>query len=209
MRFSRQESWSGLPCRPLGDLPDPGMEPTLLMSPTLAARLFATSATWEACVYICVCVCVHACIHIYICAYVCVLSRSVLSNSLQLYGLQPVRLLCFWGFSRQEYWSGLPCPPPGDLPNPGIEPRCPALQADSLLTESPGKPKNTGVGSLSLLHGIFPTPELNLGLLHCRWILYQLSYQGSPCKCLHTYTYMYIHLYICKQTQDGVSLMAQ
>ena len=38
-------------------------------------------------------------------------------------------------FSRQEYWSGLPFPSPGDLPNPGIEPRSPALQADSLLTE--------------------------------------------------------------------------
>ena len=42
-------------------------------------------------------------------------------------------------FSRQEYWSGLPCPPPGDLPNPGIEPRSPALQADSLLSEPLGK----------------------------------------------------------------------
>ena len=39
------------------------------------------------------------------------------------------------GFSRQEYWSGLPFPSAGDLPNPGIEPRSPALQADSLLTE--------------------------------------------------------------------------
>ena len=44
------------------------------------------------------------------------------------------------GFSRQEYWSGLSCPPPGDLPNPGIEPRFPALQADSLPSEPPGKP---------------------------------------------------------------------
>ena len=43
------------------------------------------------------------------------------------------------GFSRQEYWSGLPCPPPGDLPNPGIQPRSPALQEDSLPTEPPGK----------------------------------------------------------------------
>ena len=42
---------------------------------------------------------------------------------------------------------------------------------------SPGQ--NTGVGSLSLLQGIFPTRELNRSLLHCRWILYQLSYQGS------------------------------
>ena len=39
------------------------------------------------------------------------------------------------GFSRQEYWSGLPVPSPGDLPNPGIEPRSPALQAGSLPTE--------------------------------------------------------------------------
>ena len=48
------------------------------------------------------------------------------------------------GFLRQEYWSGLPCPPPGDLPNPGIKPRSPALQAgDSLPFEPPGKPSMT------------------------------------------------------------------
>ena len=45
------------------------------------------------------------------------------------------------GFSRQEHWSGLPFPPPGDLPDPGIEPVSPALQVDSLLSEQPGKPK--------------------------------------------------------------------
>ena len=44
------------------------------------------------------------------------------------------------------------------------------------------KPKNTGVESPSLLQGIFPTQELNQRLLHCRWILYQLSYEGSPPK---------------------------
>ena len=44
------------------------------------------------------------------------------------------------GFSRQEYWSGLPCPPPGDLPDPGTKPGSPALQADSLPSEPPGKP---------------------------------------------------------------------
>ena len=43
-------------------------------------------------------------------------------------------------FSRQEYWSGLPLPPPGDLPDPGIRPRSPTLQADSLPSEPPGKP---------------------------------------------------------------------
>jgi len=70
-------------------------------------------------------------------------------------------------------------PSPGDLPNPGIKPRSPALQADSLPSEPQGKPKNTGVGTLSLLQQIFPTQELNRGLLHCRQSLYQLSYEGS------------------------------
>ena len=83
-------------------------------------------------------------------------------------------------FSRPEYWSGEPFPSPGDLPNPGIEPRSPTLQADSLPAQPQGKPKNTGVGSLSLLQQIFPTQELKGGFLHCRWILYQLNYQGSP-----------------------------
>ena len=46
------------------------------------------------------------------------------------------------GFSRQEYWSGLPFPSPGDIPDPGIEPRSPALQADALPSEPQGKPRN-------------------------------------------------------------------
>ena len=48
------------------------------------------------------------------------------------------------------------------------------------------KPKNTGVGSLSLLQWIFPTQESNPGLLNCKWILYQLSYQGNPTRCFLT-----------------------
>ena len=123
------------------------------------------------------------------------------------------------GFSRQEYWSGLPFPSPGGRPYPGIEPRSPALQADALTFEPPGKPLtfkvflqitaakcavlscsvvsdslqshelyspwnspvlNTGVGSLSLLQGIFPTQGLNPGLPHCRRILYQMSHKESP-----------------------------
>ena len=91
----------------------------------------------------------------------------------------PPRILCPRGFSRQEYWNGFSCPPKGDLSNLELKLRFPSLQADSLLTELPGKPMNTGVGSLPLLQGTFPTQELNWGLLHCRQILYQLSYQGS------------------------------
>ena len=81
-------------------------------------------------------------------------------------------------FSRPEYWSGQLFPYAGDLPNPGIALRSPTSQADSLQAEPPGKLTDTGVGILPLLQGIFPTQELNQGLLHCRWILYQLSYQG-------------------------------
>ena len=47
------------------------------------------------------------------------------------------------GLSRQEYWSGLPFPSPGDLPDPGIKPRSPALEADTLTSEPPGKPKES------------------------------------------------------------------
>ena len=82
-------------------------------------------------------------------------------------------------FYRQEYWSGLPFLSPGDLPDPGIKPRSPALQADSSPFEPPGKPKNTGVNSLSLLQGNFLIQESNRGLLHCRLILYQSSYPGE------------------------------
>ena len=53
------------------------------------------------------------------------LNCSVMSDSLEPRGLWPTRFFCPWGFSRQKYWSGLPCSPPGDLPNPGIEPRFP------------------------------------------------------------------------------------
>ena len=52
------------------------------------------------------------------------------------------------GFSRQEYWSGLLFPSPADLPDPGIEPRSPTLQADTLTSVPPGKPLNTRIQSL-------------------------------------------------------------
>ena len=101
-------------------------------------------------------------------------SHSVMSDSLKpldytVHGILQTRILEWVAFpfsrgsSQPRDWS-----------------RSPTLQADSLSAESQGKPKNTGVGSLSLLQGIFPPQELNQGLLHCRWILHQLSYQGSP-----------------------------
>ena len=89
-------------------------------------------------------------------------------------------------FSRPEYWSGWPFPSPGDLPNPGTEPRSLTLQADSLPAEPQGKPNNTGVGHLSLLQEIFLTQELNQGLLHCRrillWSTFSLGLIWPHCK---------------------------
>ena len=76
------------------------------------------------------------------------LSHVITSLRLQLsyfgcvrsHGLQPPRLLCPWGFSRQEYWSGLPSSPLGDLPKPGIEPGSRALQVESLPLNHRGSP---------------------------------------------------------------------
>ena len=103
-------------------------------------------------------------------------NHSVIFNSLQPHRLYSLRnslgqntgmgsLSLLWGIY---------------LPNPGINPRSLALQVDSLPANPQGKLKNTSMGSLSLLQRIFPTQELNQGLLHCRQILYQLSYQESP-----------------------------
>ena len=60
-----------------------------------------------------------------------------MSDSLQPHGLLPTRLLC--PLLRQEYWSGLPFPSPGDLPHPGVEPTSPALAGRFFTTEPPGK----------------------------------------------------------------------
>ena len=79
----------------------------------------------------------------------------------------------FMGFSRQEYWRELPFPSPEDLPNPGIKPWSPTLEADALQPEPPGK--------LIVEYWIFPTQGSNPGLPHCRRILYQLSHKESPC----------------------------
>ena len=69
-----------------------------------------------------------------------------------------------------------------DLSNPGIKPRSPPLQVDSLPAEPRGKPRNTGVGSLFLLQWIFLTQKWNWGLLYYRQILYHLSCQRNPCE---------------------------
>ena len=102
MGFSRNECCSELPCSHPGYLPNPGMQPTFLLSPALAGGFFITSATWAA-------------------------SRSSVSRfrsiwlSVTLWTVTHQAPLSV-RFSRQEYWTRLPWPPPGDLPNPGIKP---------------------------------------------------------------------------------------
>ena len=108
MGFSRQEYWSGLPCPSPGDLLDPGIELASFMSPAVAGGFFTTSATIVKAKS---------------------LSRVRLFVTPWTVAYQASQSM---EFSRQEYWSGLPFPSPGDLPNPGIEPESLALQAVSL-----------------------------------------------------------------------------
>ena len=106
---------------------------------------------------------IHVCFYIYCESESCSVLSDTLCNCI-VHGILQARILEWVAFLFSRGSS---------------QPRSPALQVDSLPAEPQGKPKNTGVGSLSLLQGLFLTQELNPGLLHCRWILYQLSYQGS------------------------------
>ena len=103
-----------------------------------------------------------------------VLSRSVGCNSLQPHGLQPARFLCPWGFSRQEYWSGLPSPPPGDLPNPGIKLGSPVLQVNSLLSEPTRQGVNSGKQGVTGNHfrNWIPIPSIEIELIPLCWFAF-------------------------------------
>ena len=122
-------------------------------------------------------------------------------------------VLCLVTQSCPTHCDPLDCSPPGScvhgvlqarilewvaMPSSrgSSQPTSPALQADSLSPEPPGKPKNTEVGSLPLL-----TQESNLDLLHCGWVLYQLSYQGRPNKAGHFSEWTCLNcvlIHICK-----------
>ena len=129
------------------------------------------------------------------------LSLSVMSNSATPWTIALQAPLSM-GILQAKILEWVASPPPGDLPNPGIKPRSPAVQVDSLPSEPPWKPKNTGVGSLSLLQGNSLTQESDRSLQHCRQILYLLSYQGSlffyiyiSLVCIYIYSPIYIYIY--------------
>ena len=109
-----------------------------------------------------------------------VLSHSVMSNSCNPMNCSPPGSSVHGGILQTRILEWVVMPSSRGSSQPRDWTQVSALQADPLLSEPTGKPKNTGVGSLSLLHGIFLTQELNWGLLHCRRILYQLSHKGSP-----------------------------
>ena len=107
MGFSWQDYWSGLLCPLPGDLPNAGIDRMSLMSPAFADGFFTTSrTTWEALLEKCV----------------CVLSCFSRIRLFATFWTVAHKALLSMGFSRQECWSGLLCPLPGDLLNPGIKP---------------------------------------------------------------------------------------
>ena len=117
MGFSRQEYWRGLPCPSPGDPPDPGIVPTSLMSPALTGGFLTTEPPG-------MCVCAQSFSRVQIFVIPWTVARQA-----------PLSV----GFSRQEYWSGVPFPPPRDLPGPGMEPQflAPSALAGRFFTTGP------------------------------------------------------------------------
>ena len=109
-------------------------------------------------IYICMCVCVCVCV------YCCCLVAKLCPTLLRPHGLKPTRLFYPWDFPRQDYWSGLPLPSPRDLPDPGIKPVSPELQADSLPLSRKGSPVCVCVwgGGRTRVHAHFIYFLLNL-----------------------------------------------
>ena len=85
-----------------------------------------------------------------------------MSDSLRLHGLWPTRLLCPWDSPGKNAGGGFAYPPPKDLPDPGIEPKSPALAGNSLPSEPPGEPRKTWVQMPDLL---FASTHVSLNLL--------------------------------------------
>ena len=139
MGFSREEYWSVLPCPPPGDLPNPGMKPASRVS-CIGRQILYRCATWEALHNHSVAKITMRFSSVHFSWSVC-LAASVLSNSVTPWTAAHQVPLSM-GFFRQEYWSGVSFPFPGDLSNSGIEPASlasPTLAGRFFTTVPPGK----------------------------------------------------------------------
>ena len=104
----------------------------------------------------------------------CLLSCSVVSDSLRPHG-QARQAPLSMGFSRQHYWSGLPFPPPRDLPDPGIKPESPAFAGGFFTTEPPGKPPSKFLGRHKFCESCSEYfCEITIG--SCAWVLSHFSH---------------------------------
>ena len=177
--FPTEEHWSGLPFPPLRDIPNPGIQPLSPESPALAGRCFTTelpvaaAKSLQSCPTLCDPIDgsppgspVPGILQARTLEWVAIAFSNAWKWKGKVKSFSPVWLFATsWttayqappslGFSRQEYWSGVPFPSPGDLPYPGIEPGSPALQTDALPPEPPGKPDFQDMAT-----NTFPTSRL-------------------------------------------------
>ena len=150
----------------------------------------------------CVCTHIHTYMRVYICMLACVLSHFSCVQFCATLWIVAHQAPLFMGFSRQEYWSGLPCPPPGDLPDPGVKPMSPvspALQADSLPLSHQGSP--------CVYRFIYIHIFLHVNIYFILLIIFiyththtHMHFPGGHMvtqSLIHTYIYMctYIHIY--------------
>ena len=113
--------------------------------------------------------------HVSVCS-----ATQFVSSSLWHHRLQPTRLLCLWGFSRQEYWSWFPCPPPGDLPNTGIKPRSLHCRQILYYLSHWGCPRKLGWVAYPFSRGSSWPMKQTWHLLHCRPDSLSAELPGKP-----------------------------
>ena len=149
MEFSKQEYWSGLPCPPPGNLPNPGFKTVSPMTPALQEDSLPLSHLGSPQV-----------------------TLVAVLNSLTWVG-KPVKASEIkWNVQRELLQSTASSESRSVVSD--------SLQLHGLYSSWNSLGQNTGMGSRSLLQGILQTQESNSGLLHCRWILYQLRHKGMP-----------------------------
>ena len=142
----------------------------------------------------CVCTHIQTYMRVYICMLACMLSRFSCVQFCATLWIVAHQAPLSMGFSRQEYWSGLPCPPPGDLPDPGVKPMSPvspALQADSLPLSHQGSP--------CVYRFIYIHIFLHVNIYFILLIIFIYTHTHTCTSLVVTWSlsHSYIHTYIC------------